>query len=96
LTNGADRVNLDLWRIKKYVPDGTERCGYYKCTGCGSRFLDLRIAPSTVCLNCGEEPNMEIGLNEEMSLVNESAILIKVICGTLLSFAVTGREYNWI
>ena len=26
-----------------YVPDDTERCGYYECDSCGSRFLDVRI-----------------------------------------------------
>lgn len=29
-----------------YVPDGTEQCGYYECKECGSRFLDLKIAPT--------------------------------------------------
>jgi hypothetical protein len=33
-----------------YVPDGTEQCGYYECKECGSRFLDLKIAPTLVCL----------------------------------------------
>lgn len=31
-----------------YVPDGTEQCGYYECKECGSRFLDLKIAPTLV------------------------------------------------
>ena len=38
-----------------YVPDGTEQCGYYECKECGSRFLDLKIAPTLVCPYCGEE-----------------------------------------
>jgi rubrerythrin len=49
-----------------YVPDGTEQCGYYECEECGGRFLDLRIAPRIVCPYCGEEPDMEIGPDEEM------------------------------
>ena len=44
-----------------YVPDETQRCGFYECSDCGSRFLDLRIAPSIVCPYCGEELNMEVG-----------------------------------
>jgi hypothetical protein len=87
-----------------YVPDGTEQCGYYECTKCGSRFLDLRIAPSLVCPYCGKEPDMEIGPNDEMPTVNESAKLINMIHGleevekmdTLLSLAVTGGDYSWI
>ena len=49
-----------------YVPDETEKCGFYECSECGERFLDLRIAPSLVCPYCGEEPNMEIGPDDEM------------------------------
>jgi hypothetical protein len=87
-----------------YVPDGTKQCGYYECTECGSRFLDLRIAPSLVCPYCGKEPDMEIGPNDEMPTVNESAKLISMIRGleevekmdTLLSLAVTGGDYSWI
>jgi hypothetical protein len=87
-----------------YVPDGTKQCGYYECEECGSRFLDLRIAPSLVCPYCGKEPDMEIGPNDEMPTVNESAKLINVVRGleevekmdTLLSLAVTGGDYSWI
>jgi hypothetical protein len=87
-----------------YVPDGTEQCGYYECTECRSRFLDLRIAPSLVCPYCGKEPDMEIGPNDEIPTVNESAKLISMIRGleevekmdTLLSLAVTGGDYSWI
>ena len=38
-----------------YVPDGTERCGFYECSDCGNRFLDIRIAPSIVCPYCARE-----------------------------------------
>lgn len=48
-----------------YVPDGTEMCGYYECKDCGSRFLDVKIGPQIVCPYCGEEPDMEIGPDEE-------------------------------
>jgi hypothetical protein len=47
---------------------------------------------------------MEIGPNDEMPTVNESAKLISMIRGleevermdTLLSLAVTGGDYSWI
>ena len=87
-----------------YVPDGTEQCGYYECTECGNRFLDLRIGPQLVCPYCGEEPDMEIGPDEKMPVAAESAKLISMIRGSeevekmdmLLSLAVTGGDYEWI
>ncbi|MBR3635032.1 MAG: FYDLN acid domain-containing protein [Lachnospiraceae bacterium] len=86
-----------------YVPDDTEKCGFYECSDCGNRFLDLRIAPSLVCPYCGEEVNMEIGPDEEMPKAHESAKLISMLEGedvekydTLLSLALTGGDYSWI
>ena len=86
-----------------YVPDGTERCGFYECRECGNRFLDVRIAPVIVCPYCGEEPEMEIGPDEEMQEADESAKLIEMVEGenvekydTLLSLAITGGDYSWI
>lgn len=87
-----------------YVPDGTEQCGFYECKDCGSRFLDIKIGPSMVCPYCGETPDMEIGPDDEMPNVTESAKLIKMISGVeevekmdiLLSLAVTGGDYSWI
>ena len=86
-----------------YVPDGTERCGFYECEECGSRFLDIKIGPAIVCPYCGEEPNMEIGPDEEMPKIVESAKLIQKLEGedvekydTLLSLALTGGDYSWI
>lgn len=49
-----------------YVPDGTEMCGFYECEECANRFLSLKIGPKLVCPYCGEEPDMEIGPDEEM------------------------------
>lgn len=87
-----------------YVPDGTEMCGFYECEKCGNRFLDLQIRPQMVCPYCGEEPDMEIGPDEEMPVIVEAAKLIQVVEGaeevermdTLLSLAVTGGDYEWI
>ncbi len=87
-----------------YVPDGTDLCGFYECEECGSRFLDLKIAPYITCPYCGEEPDMEIGPDEEMPVNTERAKLIKVIEGneevekmdTLLSLALTGGDFNWL
>ena len=86
-----------------YVPDGTDKCGFYECSCCGNRFLDVRIAPTLVCPYCGEEPDMEIGPNDDTPAVIENAKLIQVIEGedvekydTLLSLAITGGDEGWI
>ena len=86
-----------------YVPDGTLVCGFYECEECFDRFLSLAIAPRIVCPSCGKAVDMEIGPDEEMPTVVESAKLIKVVEGeevekmdTLLSLAITGGNYDWI
>ena len=87
-----------------YVPDGTEVCGFYECEECGNRFLSLKIGPKLVCPYCGEEPDMEIGPEEEMPVAKETAKLLEMVEGTenvermdaLLSLAVTGGDYEWI
>lgn len=87
-----------------YVPDGTEMCGYYECKDCGSRFLSLKIGSQIVCPYCGEEPDMEIGPDEQMPVAKEDAKLLQVVKGVeevermdaLLSLALTGGDYSWI
>lgn len=86
-----------------YVPDDTKQYGFYECEDCGQRFLDIRIAPRIPCPYCGEEIDMEIGPDDEMPEVRESAKLLDMIQGedvekydTLLSLAITGGDYNWI
>ncbi len=86
-----------------YVPDGTERAGFYECEDCGTRFLDTRIAPRITCPYCGEEPDMEIGPDDEMPEASEAARLIQMVEGedvekydVLLSLAITGGDYEWI
>ena len=87
-----------------YVPDGTEIAGFYECEECGERFLDIRIAPKMVCPYCGEVPDMEVGPDEELPQITESAKLLKVIEGAdevekmdgLLSLALTGGDYAWL
>lgn len=88
-----------------FVPDNTEKCGFYECRECGARFLDLRIAPTLVCPYCGEESfDMEIGPDDEMPEVREDAALVEMIVGEeeverydgLLSLAITGGDYEWL
>lgn len=87
-----------------YVPDGTMFCGFYECEDCGNRFLSLQVAPKLICPYCGEEPNMEIGPDDEMPEATEHAKLLDVIEGeeevekmdALLSLAITGGDYDWL
>lgn len=87
-----------------YVPDGTELCGFFECEECGNRFLSVNVMPKLVCPYCGEEPDMEVGPDDEMPVVKEQAKLLQVVEGaekvekmdTLLSLAVTGGDYEWL
>lgn len=88
-----------------YVDENTERAGLYDCACCGNRFLHVKIVPSMPCPYCGQEPDMEIGPDEEMPAEGAVAVLQQVIEGkeevemydALLSLAVTGgEEEDWI
>jgi len=86
-----------------FVPDGTKLCGFYECVDCNMRFLDVRIAPTIVCPYCGEEVDMEVGPDEDMPAVVETAKLLDVIrdddvekMDALLSLAITGGDFEWI
>ena len=86
-----------------YVPDGTLIAGFYECSDCNSRYLSQQILPRMVCPYCGEQPDMEIGPDDELPEINESAKLLSVVenedvekYDTLLSLAITGGDYEWL
>jgi len=87
-----------------YVPDGTQMCGFYECKKCDNRFLDLKIGPRLVCPYCGETPDMEIGPDEEMPTIEESAVLLEMVEGEenvqrydqLLSVAFVTDDESWL
>lgn len=87
-----------------YVPDGTQMAGFYECKDCSSRFLDVKIGPRLVCPYCGEEPDMEIGPDEEMPQAKESAVLLEMVRGEeqvakydqLLSVAFVQDDETWL
>ena len=88
-----------------FVPDNTDKCGFYECRECGARFLDLQITPTMVCPYCGEEnPDMELGPDDELPEVRETATLIEMLTSReeveqydgLLSLALTGGDFDWI
>ncbi|WP_353885106.1 hypothetical protein [uncultured Eubacterium sp.] len=62
-----------------FIRDNIEVCGFYECQDCNQRFLNETIAPYMICPYCGEQPDMEIGPDDDMPTINESAKLIRVI-----------------
>lgn len=86
-----------------YVPDGTQKCGYYECAVCGSKFLALELTDTTVCPYCDSDIDLEIGPDEDMQTVQNTAKLLQILEGEdvekmdmLLSLAITGGNYDWI
>ena len=84
-----------------YVPDGTKECGYYEC---GNRFLSMQTMKKIPCPDCEAEIDYEIGPDESLEDVLDTAELIEKIEGeeevakmdALLSLALTGGDYNWV
>ena len=87
-----------------YVPDGTKQCGYYECKKCGNRFLSLQTMTRIPCPDCAAEIDYEIGPDETLADVTDTAVLLQKIEGeeevakmdALLSLAITGGDFNWI
>lgn len=87
-----------------YVPDGTKKCGFYECKKCGNRFLSLQLAEKIPCPDCEREIDWEIGPDETMEDVLDTAVLLQEITGEeevatmdgLLSLAITGGDDSWI
>ena len=86
-----------------YVPEGTTKCGYYQCESCGEKFLSLQTMKTIDCIYCEQDVDLEIGPDEDMSSLKDTAKLIEVLEGedvekmdTLLSLAITGGNYDWI
>ena len=57
----------------------------------------------SACPYCGEEPDLELGPDDEMPVSTETAKLIRVVEGDevelmdgLLSLALTGGDVDWI
>ena len=83
-----------------YVPDDTQKCGYYECKECGMRFLSLHLEDEIICPYCERDFDPEIGPDEVMESGESKATLNKVISGheeiekwdKLLSLAITGGD----
>lgn len=86
-----------------YVPDGTKKCGYYRCKKCGDGFLSLQTMERIPCPACEGELDLEIGPDESMEEMMDTAELVSVLEGEdvekmdiLLSLAITGGNYEWL
>lgn len=87
-----------------YVPDGTERCGFYECKRCGNRFLSLQTMKKIPCPSCESEVDYEIGPDESLEDLLDTSELQCIVEGSgevekmdiLLSLAITGGDYNWL
>lgn len=87
-----------------YVPDGTKECGFYECKKCGNRFLSLQTMKESHARTAKPEIDYEIGPDESLEDVLDTAELIEKIEGVeevekmdaLLSLAITGGDDSWI
>lgn len=85
-----------------FVPDDTKKCGFYECKRCNYRFLSLQTEKKIPCPICEEEIDYEIGPDESLEDLLETAELQDIFEGedvermdTLLSVAYTDDE-SWI
>ena len=86
-----------------YVPDGTAKCGFYECKCCQSRLLSLQTMKKIPCPYCEQDADMEIGPDESMEELIDTAELQEIVEGEnvekmdrLLSLAITGGDYEWL
>lgn len=64
-----------------YVPDGTTKCGFYECKCCRSRFLSLQTMKKIPCPYCEQDADMEIGPDESMEELTDTAELQEIVEG---------------
>lgn len=87
-----------------FLPDGTKRCGLYECRLCSARLLSVDIVPAIFCTFCAGEIDREVGPDECMEQVTDSAKLIKVVedeeeiklLDGMLGLAVYDDDESWL
>jgi len=62
-----------------FLPDGTKRCGLYECRLCSARSLSVNTVPSMFCTFCAGEVDMEVGPDECVEQIPDSAKLIRIV-----------------
>ena len=70
-----------------YVEDGCERCGYYECQKCHTRFLSQYIGPD-------DEMAEETTSAKLIEVIEGKENVEKY--DKLLSLAITGGDYDWL
>ena len=87
-----------------FLPDGTKRCGLYECEICSARLLSVDIVPAVFCTFCAGEIDREVGPDECVEQVLDSAKLIKVVedeeeillLDGMLGLAVYDDDESWL
>ena len=64
-----------------FLDDGTEKCGFYECKKCSYRFLSLYETKKAPCPLCEQDIDYEIGPDESLEDLLETAELIDIIDG---------------
>ncbi len=64
-----------------FVPDDTEVCGFYECRKCSYRFLSAQTAKKISCPECEQDIDYEIGPDESLEDLLETAELKEIIEG---------------
>ena len=102
---GRIRSKRPFWRKKNVLCTGRhEDVRLYECKKCGNRFLSMQTMSRIPCPDCAAEIDYEIGPDETMEDVVDTAVLLEKIEGeeevarmdALLSLAVTGGNFDWI
>ena len=86
-----------------FLEDGTTKCGFYECKKCDYRFLSKVTKTKAACPLCEQDIDYEIGPDESLEDLLETAELIDVIEGeeevkrmdALLSVAYVDDE-SWL
>ena len=86
-----------------FVEEGTKKCGFYECKKCDYRFLSLHTEKKAPCPLCEQDLDYEIGPDESLEDLLETAELLDIIEGeeevakmdALLSVAYVDDE-SWL
>jgi hypothetical protein len=87
-----------------FLPDGTKRCGLYECELCSARLLSVNVVPAMFCTFCAGEVENEVGPDEYVEQVPDSAKLIKIVedeeeiilLDGMLGLAVYDDDESWL
>lgn len=86
-----------------FLDDGTKKCGFYECKKCDYRFLSVYTTKKAPCPLCEQDIDYEIGPDESLEDLLETAELVQIIEGedevarmdALLSVAYVDDE-SWL